>query len=83
MSIRPECLRPAADNWERPTGEEVRAVLQLAGITMSDAAKVLGLGEKGDRTVRRWVSEESKVPYAVWAILCDYAGQGLIWRDTK
>ena len=32
----------------------------------------------GDRTVRRWIGEESHIPYAAWAILCDLAGMGII-----
>ena len=45
-----------------------------------NAAKVLGLGAKGDRTVRRWIGEDSAIPYAAWALLCDFAGQGCIWK---
>lgn len=78
--IRPECLRPYSQGWEKPTGEEVRLVLHLAGFSGKQAAKSLGLGDKGDRTVRRWVGEDSSIPYAAWALLCDFAGLGLIWR---
>jgi hypothetical protein len=45
-NIRLECLRPAED-WTQPTGEEIREVLRLAGLTGGRAAKVLGLGAKG------------------------------------
>lgn len=79
--IRSDCLRPAQD-WDRPTGEEIREVLQLAGFTGDMAAKALGLGAKGDRTVRRWISEDSAIPYAAWALLCNFAGLGLIWREN-
>lgn len=78
--IRLECLRPAAGGWVPPTGEEVREVLRLASLTGGNAAKVLGLGVKGDRTVRRWVAEDSPIPYAAWALLCDFAGHGCIWK---
>ena len=30
-NIRLECLRPANDGWEQPTGEEVREALKAAG----------------------------------------------------
>lgn len=80
-NIRLECLRPANDGWQKPTGKEVREVLRLAGFTGGQAAKGLGLGLKGDRTVRRWIGEESDIPYAAWAILCDFAGLGVIWKD--
>ena len=78
-NIRLECLRPA-ESWTQPTGEEVREVLRLAGLTGGAAAKRLGLGVKGDRTVRRWIGEDSRIPYAAWALLCDLAGLGQIWR---
>ena len=82
FDIRPECLRPA-DVWTKPTGREVRAVLRLAGFTGGIAAKKIGLGERGDRTIRRWIGGESNIPYAAWALFCDYAGLGQIWRSNN
>lgn len=78
-NIRLECLKPAT-RWVRPSGEEVREVLRLAGFTGAIAANELGLGANGDRTIRRWVSEETEIPYAAWALLCDFAGLGIIWK---
>lgn len=78
-NIRLECLRPA-DHWIPPSGEEIREALRLAGFTGGQAARVLGLGTKGDRTVRRWIGEQSAIPYAAWALLCDFAGLGAIWK---
>ena len=72
-NIRLECLKPA-ERWTQPTGEEVREALRLAGLTGGAAAKRLGLGAKGDRTVRRWIGEDSHIPYAARALLCDFAG---------
>ncbi len=80
LNIRLECLCPAA-GWARPTGEEIREVLRGAGFTGAQAARFLGLGAKGDRTVRRWIGEESSIPYACWALLCHVAGVGTIWQD--
>jgi len=80
--IRQECLRPATGGWERPTGNEVREALRLAQLTGGQAAKTLGLGAEGGRTVRRWIGEDSAIPYAAWALLCDVAGLGRIWRTT-
>jgi hypothetical protein len=80
--IRSACLQ-AAGHWEQPTGEEIREVLRLAGFTGGQAAKALGLGLKGDRTVRRWIGGESSIPYAAWALLCDFAGLGMIWRSAN
>jgi hypothetical protein len=79
-NIRFECLRPA-EGWSQPSGEEIREVLKLAGFTGGKAAKALGLGTKGDRTVRRWIGEESQIPYAAWALLCNFAGLGEIWKS--
>ncbi len=80
VNIRLECLRPANDGWEQPTGEEIREVMRIAGFTGAQAAKALGLGAKGDRTVRRWIGQDSAIPYAAWALLCDFAGLGRIWK---
>ena len=80
VNIRVECLQPATNSWKPPTGDEIREVLRAAGFTGGQAARVLGLGLKGDRTVRRWIGEESSIPYSAWAILCDFAGLGCIWK---
>lgn len=56
-------------------------MLRLAGFSGSKAAKALGLGAKGDRTIRRWIGEDTPIPYAAWAILCDQAGLGVIWKE--
>jgi len=78
--IRKACLQPASLAWPQPSGEEVRELLRRAGFTGGQAARKLGLGERGDRTVRRWISEESAIPYACWALLADFAGFGPIWK---
>lgn len=80
QTIRARCLGPA-ENWLQPTGQEIREVMRLAGFSGSKAARVLGLGAGGDRTVRRWIGEDSPIPYAAWALLCEVAGLGLIWKD--
>lgn len=83
-TIRPECLRPAHDFWVHPKPDEVREVLRLAKLSGSKAAKLLNLGsgETGSRTIRRYTGGEAKIPYASWAILCEVAGLGRIWRDS-
>lgn len=81
LTIRPECLTPYSEDWPTPTGAEVAAAMRLAGFTGSTAAKALGLKQKaGPRTVRKWIGNEVEIPYAVWALLCDFAGLGQIWR---
>ena len=79
--IRPECLRPYTQNWEQPTGNEIREVIRLTRFSGSEVAKALGLGGDGSRTVRRWAGGSLPIPYTAWAILCDYAGLGIIWRS--
>jgi len=81
--IRPECLATAASGqWEQPTGEEIKTKLRLAGLTGAQAAKYLGLGNGGDRTVRRWTGGEVSITYAAWALLCHRAGLGEIWVSS-
>ena len=80
VNTRPWCLSPA-ESWQQPTGDEIKEVLRLAGLTNAEAAKMLGLGSGGGRTVRRWTGEESEIPYAAWALLCHAAGLGAIWKD--
>jgi len=83
QSIRSECLTSFSDNWPTPTGDEIAEVLRLAGFSGSMAAKAVGLKKNGSRTVRKWIGEEAEIPYAVWALLCHFAGLGQIWIDSK
>ena len=81
VTIRPECLRAAYANWTPPRGPEVREVIRQLGMTGSQVGDLLGLSSKGGgRQVRRWISEESPIPYAAWALLCYEAGLGEIWK---
>ena len=94
MKIRDECLLSAAEGWIRPTGIEIRSMLADIGrqyglldkggnprpLSGSETAKLLGLGPTGGRTVRRWTSEASDIPFAAWSILCSAAGYGQIWK---
>ena len=80
VTIRPECLQPAGDKWQKshrkPTGVEIREVIRRAGLTGGQAATLLGIsGDSGGRTVRRWISGESDIPYSAWAILCHEIGR--------
>lgn len=85
VKIRPETLTPA-NSWTQPKPEEIKKILELAGLTGGDAAELLGLtpqGNKngrGSRTVRRWTAGDISIPYAPWAILAYQAGFGVIWK---
>lgn len=76
--LRDACMRPFDMGWEAPTGDEIRQVLKKAGLSGVQAAKLTGVKE--GRTVRRWTGEESEIPYSCWAILCEVAGFGMIWK---
>jgi len=81
--IRQECLVPAWQNWQQPSTEEIREVLRLAELSSAEASRVLGIESKGGRVMRRWVNMEVDMPYAAWAVLCDLAGLGIIWRNAN
>lgn len=80
-TIRAQCLVAAWQDWQQPTSEEIREVLRLAELSGTEASLVLGLA--GSKTIRRWVGEVTPIPYAAWAVLCDYAGLGIIWRSAS
>jgi hypothetical protein len=80
VKIRQECLRPAEAGWERPHGAEIQEVIRRTGLPGRGVARVLGMSEFGGRQVRRWISEDAAIPYSAWALLCDLAGLGCIWR---
>ncbi len=80
-TIRPACLQPFGETWERPTGDEVREILRIADLSGSRAAKLVGVAD--GRQVRRWTGDDAPIPYAAWAILCDAAGIERIWLDRQ
>ncbi|WP_041494505.1 helix-turn-helix domain-containing protein [Burkholderia sp. KJ006] len=83
LEIRPECLQPAK-YWAEPTGPEIQEVVKRAGLSSRAAEAFLGLSAKSDgRTIRKWISGEAPISYAAWALLCDVAGLGIIWRDES
>jgi hypothetical protein len=79
--LRPEYLCPFSDNWKRPPGEAIKETLSRAGLTGDEAAQLTGVSD--GRTVRRWTGDEREIPYAAWALLCDAAGLGQIWRKQQ
>jgi hypothetical protein len=80
IEIRENCLRPFMAGWEQPSPEEIREVLRRAELTGSAAAKLVGISES--RTIRRWTGGQSPIPYAAWALLCETAGLGAIWKSA-
>jgi len=81
VKLRKSTLRTYS-TWEIPTKEEVTTLIDNLGLTSGEVANLVGV--KFDRTVRRWKSGESEITYAAWAILCEEAGYGCIWKtDTR
>ncbi len=79
MEIRPECLQPAI-HWASPTGSEVQEVVRRTGMSARAATRYLGLADPTGRQIRRWIANQAAIPYSAWALLCDAAGLGPIWR---
>lgn len=79
--IRPENLLPFSDGWKGPDSDGIKEALTLAGLTQERAAKIVGIKE--ERTVRRWVGGDTPIPYAPWALICDLAGLGQIWKPQR
>jgi len=91
---RPETLRPYAAGWLPPTKDEIEIVLHLIRERLayprplggSEVAALVGLSidpGKGCRAFRRWMSDSTTINYSAWAILCDLAGLGIIWRKDE
>ncbi|MEW4339715.1 hypothetical protein [Chromobacterium vaccinii] len=83
--VRPETLLPFSNGWQAPSGDEVRYMLLQVGIAQNKGSALTGK-ETGElvgvlgRQVRRWLSGDSEIPFAAWAILCAEAGIGHIWK---
>ena len=60
-------LLARAQSTYPPTGV-LRIVCKRIG-TASQIANELRLGERGARTVRKWISDPRKVPFSVWFTL--------------
>ena len=55
----------------KPTADEVRAVAQVAELTGSAVALLVG---STPRKFRAWVGGEDNMPWAAWHVLAIYAG---------
>ena len=76
--IRPSTIMGYGDDWEAPTGEEIKTILKLAELSGSQAGLLVGVNS---RTIRKWTGEEREIPYAAWSLLVDAAGCGQIWKE--
>ncbi len=73
--LREETLRPA-ESWMAPTPDEINLALSMANWSAEKLGKKTGV--QGS-TIRCYLRGEKKIPFAVWAVLCDEAGLGKIW----
>lgn len=77
--LRKETLMPYGPDWEQPTAEEIREIIKVLGMSGSQISVFLGLQDS--RSVRRWCSDNKKIPYSAWALLVHRAGYGAIWEE--
>lgn len=78
MGLSPDTLKTFSQGWIRPTGDDVRIIMQLAGFTESQAAQCAGVDQ---RSVRRWKVAEPAATYGAWCLLVHAAGLGFIPQD--
>lgn len=70
--IRAECENPFP-LWQQPTPEEVRALIQILGLSNAQVARFVGVQD--GKQVRRWKSGEAKIPFAIWGVLMAATGR--------
>tara|TARA_R110000764_G_scaffold38098_2_gene84394 strand:- start:338 stop:679 length:342 start_codon:yes stop_codon:yes gene_type:complete len=77
--LNPSTLLSArSGKWVTPTGNDVRVVLAMSGLTGSAAGSLLGVAS---RTIRKWVGDDQNIKFAAWCLLCERAGLGMIWIE--
>lgn len=83
--IRSACLT-VASKWQSPAPDEVQSLLlaisKRTGLRTDSkvVADLLGLGHEDCSVVGDWLEGRATIPYTCWAMLCEMAGLGLIWR---
>lgn len=78
LNIRKECFQKFPD-WQLPTPEEIRVLLEFSKMTQKQASEYLGLRDTDGRSFRRFVNGDSKIPYSYWVLLCMYVGIDRFW----
>lgn len=71
-------------NWQPPTSDEIKALIQSQDWTNGDVSRLVGVGP---RSVRRWYAPEGTsghraIPFAAWALLVIHA-EGLIQAPPR
>ncbi|WP_171884923.1 MULTISPECIES: hypothetical protein [Serratia] len=78
--LNPKTLLPYTAGWERPTGDDMRVIMTLAGFTGSAAGNYAGVE---GRTIRKWIAGAPGPTYAGWCLLVYAAGLGMIPPQHK
>jgi len=68
----PSFLDFSSQEYEPPTPEEIKLVIDYMGLSSSELGKEIGTND--GRTIRRWKSGEREMQYAVWRLLLAKAG---------
>ena len=79
---RRACAKPFDQGYQPPTPDEITALIQLAGWSQNDTARLVGVSfnpKKGSTSVRRWRAPTAsydyrEIAYAPWRLLLLYAG---------
>lgn len=75
QGLNPSTLLPFSNGWVRPSPDDVRLVLQLAGFTESQAGQYAGVDP---RNIRKWKAGQPAPTYGGWCLLVYAAGLGMI-----
>lgn len=79
QGLNPATLAPFSKGWVRPSPDDVRLVLQLAGFTESQAGQYVGVDP---RNIRKWKAGAPAPTYGGWCLLVYAAGLGMIPDNT-
>lgn len=87
---RPCARAYASGDYISPTPAEISRLIELAGWSQNDVAKLSGVSfnRKGSTTIRKWktsteLPEHRLIPYAAWRHLLACAGVVSIKDDLK
>lgn len=69
----------ASPRYQPPTPNEFRSVTQQLNLSGAMVGRLLGVTS---RAVRKWIGDESPVPYSAWRLLLIVAGLALEDPDT-
>ena len=80
-NIRLECLKPA-ERWAQTDRRGSPRGAAPGRVQRQQGREGAGAGREGrPHDPPRWIGEDTPIPYAAWAILCDQAGLGVIWKE--